>query len=64
KAEILPSVNYIQREVASNQINMELDVEFKEIEEPEILPDTNSSKEAISDTEPELKIISIKEAAQ
>ncbi|CAB5388009.1 unnamed protein product [Rhizophagus irregularis] len=100
KAGILPSVNHVQREVASDQINMELDVEFEEIEELlEILPDIgtpfldnidhyikeleelpvkeflddkqiieyvtkDSSEEVISDSEPELEIISIKEAAQ
>ncbi|GET62198.1 tigger transposable element-derived protein 6-like [Rhizophagus irregularis DAOM 181602=DAOM 197198] len=100
KAGILPSVNHVQREVASDQIDMELDVEFEEIEELfEILPDIgtpflddidhyikeleelpveeflddkqiieyvtkDSSEEVISDSEPELEIISIKEAAQ
>ncbi|CAB4383389.1 unnamed protein product [Rhizophagus irregularis] len=96
KAGILPSVNHVQREVASDQIDMELDVEFEEIEELlEILPDIgtpflddidhyikeleelpveeflddkqiieyvtkDSSEEVISDSEPELEIISIK----
>ncbi|CAB5323547.1 unnamed protein product [Rhizophagus irregularis] len=100
KAGILPSVNHVQREVASDQIDMELDVEFEEIEELlEILPDIgtpflddidhyikeleelpveeflddkqiieyvtkDSSEEVISDSEPELEIISIKEAVQ
>ncbi|CAB5390911.1 unnamed protein product [Rhizophagus irregularis] len=100
KAGIFPSVNHVQREVASDQIDMELDVKFEEIEELlEILPDIgtpflddidhyikeleelpveeflddkqiieyvtkDSSEEVISDSEPELEIISIKEAAQ
>ncbi|CAB5101134.1 unnamed protein product [Rhizophagus irregularis] len=100
KAGILPSVNHVQREVASDQIDMELDVEFEEIEELlEILSDIgtpflddidhyikeleelpveeflddkqiieyvtkDSSEEVISDSEPELEIISIKEVAQ
>jgi hypothetical protein len=100
KAGILPSVDHAQREVASDQIDMELDVEFEEIEELlEILPDTDTTfledighytkeleelpveeflddkqiieyvskdpnEEIITDSEPELEIVGIKEAAQ
>ncbi|GBC10828.1 hypothetical protein RclHR1_09930003 [Rhizophagus clarus] len=100
KAEIMLSINHIQKQIASDQIDLELDAEFEEIEEfLETLPDVaapflsdikyftkeleelpveefldnkqiieyvsqDPNEEVLSDSEPELKIIGIKEAAQ
>ena len=100
KAGILPSVDHIRREAATDQIDIELDAEFEEIEELlEILPDTatpflddinhytkeleelpaeefledkqiieyvskDPNEEVTTDSEPELEIVGINEAAQ
>ena len=99
KTGILPSVDYIQQEISSDQIDIELDVELEDIEDLlDILPESaipflgdikryaeeleelpiedflddkqiiecvikDPNEEVISDSEPELEIIGIKEAA-
>ena len=100
KTGILPSINNIQREISSDQVDIELDAEFESIEDffdtlsefttpfssnikqyiteleelpvEEFLNDKqiieyvtrNPNEEIISDSEPELEIIGIKEATQ
>ncbi|GBB88910.1 hypothetical protein RclHR1_15510002 [Rhizophagus clarus] len=100
KTGILPSINHVQKEVASDQIDIELDAEFEEIDElletlpgpatpllndieyftkeleelptEEFLNDKqiieyvteDPNEEAESDSESELEIISVKEAAE
>ncbi|CAG8504939.1 16314_t:CDS:2 [Funneliformis caledonium] len=66
---ILPSVNYIQQEISSDQIDIELDAELEDIKDlldilPEsVIPFLVLNEEIISDSEPELELIGIKEAA-
>ena len=100
KAGIMPTVDHNQKEAASDQIDIELDVEIEEIEELlETLPNSaapflnniayftkelddelpieeclndkqiiefvtrDPNEDIVSDSEPELEIVSIKEAA-
>lgn len=101
KAGIMPTVDHNQKEAASDQIDIELDVEIEEIEELlETLPNSaapflnniayftkelddelpieeclddkqiiefvtkDPNEDIVSDSEPELEIVGIKEAAQ